>query len=328
MDYKDYYKILGVDRKATDKEIKSAYRKLARQYHPDVHPGDKKAETRFQEINEAYEVLSDPENRKKYDQLGAYWKQAQAGGGARRGSGPEINFEDLFAGFSRGGGGGGTAQDRGGGFSSFFQQFFGGSARRGGAGPGAPPPREPAVPVGEVEVTLEEAFTGTTRSLELTQQNSCSTCGGIGVSGNSLCPKCRGSGRETVSRQLEVKIPAGVTQGSKVKAADVVLSVKIRPHPDYEIKGRDLIRKLPISLYQAVLGSELKFATPIGKEVTLKVPAETQNGKQFRLTGQGLPGAGGKPAGDLYVKLEVTLPTGLSARERELFAELASLRKS
>ena len=314
MDYKDYYKVLGGERKATEKEIKQAYRKLAREFHPDVNPGDKKGEQRFQEINEAYEVLSDADNRKKYDQLGQYWNQGGSGrasGGAKS----EINFEDLL-----GFGGGGGGQE---GASSFFDRFFS-QRRRGGSGPQPQP--QPAPAPTEIEVSLEECFTGTVRNLELSQEVACSTCGGMGVSGSTLCRSCRGSGRQRSARHLEVRIPPGVTNGSRVKASDVVLTVKVVADKNYEVKGRDLTRQLPVNLYDAVLGSEVSFLTPQGRNLTLKIPAETQNGRQFRLSGQGLPGAGGKPAGDLYVKVEIQLPTKLSAREKELFVELSDLR--
>lgn len=320
MDFKDYYQTLGVTKSATEKDIKQAYRKLARENHPDVNPGDKTAEKRFQEINEAYEVLSDGENRKKYDQLGQHWKQ----GGQRRpsggGGGVQFDFNDLF-------GAGGQASDlSGSGFSSFFERFFGGAGGPGGArGPSASPaaPSQQA----EVEVTLAEAYSGTTRHLEWSAPQACPQCRGAGVVGQGICPGCRGAGRQSGTRRIEVRIPPGVTQGSKVKAQDVVLQVTIKPDPDYEIKGRDLIRRVQVDLYGAVLGTEIKFRTPAGKEVALKIPAESQNGRSFRLSGQGLPAASGKQAGDLYVKLEVTLPSKLTEREKELFEELASLRQ-
>lgn len=319
MEFKDYYKTLGVNKSATEKDIKQAYRRLARENHPDVNPGDKNAERRFQEINEAYEVLSDAENRKKYDQLGSNWRQA----GARRGpgGGQEVHFDfgDLF-----GGGGGGDSMG-GSGFSSFFERFFGGGGRGPSASASASSQPAPSV---EVEVSLAEAYQGTVRKLELSSPQPCPNCRGNGVAGNGICPVCRGAGRQSGTRQLEVKIPAGVTHGSKVKASGVSIQINLKPDPDYEVKGRDLIRKVPVDLYAAVLGSEIQFRTPLGKEVTLKIPAESQNGRSFRLSGQGLPGASGKPAGDLYVKLEVTLPTKLTAREKELFEELAALRRA
>lgn len=324
MDFKDYYKTLGVSKTATEKEIKSAYRKLARENHPDVHKGEKQAEQRFQEINEAYEVLSDPENRKKYDSLGSQWRNA----GPRRGpgggpGGVNIDFGDLFGG---GAGGGGGDFGGGSGFSSFFERFFGGAP--GGGGPrGAAPQQQPAAPqLAEVEVSLAEAYAGTSRTVEFSSPQPCPQCRGAGVINNGICPVCRGSGRAMTQRTQEVRIPAGVTNGSKVKTRDLSLQITIKPDPDYEVKGRDLIRRVPVDLYGAILGSEIKFRTPGGKEVALKVPPESQNGRSFRLSGQGLPAAAGKAAGDLYVKLDVHLPTKLTDREKELFGELARLR--
>ncbi len=322
MDYKDYYKVLGVDRKADEKAIKQAYRKLARQFHPDVNPGDKASEKRFQEINEAYEVLSDAENRQKYDTLGQYWKQGVPPGGGRGrapggapGGGANFDFDlgDLFAGAGAGGGGGGTS-----GFSSFFDRFFSSNRQRGQA----EPPRAQAA-TAEVEISLEDAFQGTTVMLEINETRQCSACSGVGVTTAGVCTRCRGSGQEATPRRLEVKIPPGA---ARVKTGDVVVNVRLKAPPDTEIKGRDLIKKQPISLSTAVLGGELDVRTPKGQKVGVKVAPETQNGKTIRLKGLGLPGSGAKPAGDLYVRLEVELPTNLTEEERELFRQLARLR--
>ena len=318
MDFKDYYQTLGVSRGSSEKEIKQAYRKLARQYHPDVNTGDRKAEQRFQEINEAYEVLSDAENRKRYDELGVNWKQ---GGGGRRGAGgPQVdfNFDDLIGGAGPGGGSG---------FSSFFERFFGGSGRRpGGTHPGGGGSRPAPDTHVDIEIDISECFLGATRSLELKRESACPQCQGMGVSGSGLCSRCRGAGREQTQQQLDVKIPAGVCTGSKVKAAGLLINVKVKPSPDYEFRGRDLVRRLTLNLYDVLLGCEAKFRGPTGKEFTLKIPPETQNGRQFRLSAQGLPASGSKPAGDLYIKIEVELPTNLTPREKDLFQELAQLR--
>lgn len=318
MQYKDYYKVLGVERKADEKAIKAAYRKLARQYHPDVNPGDKEAEKRFQEINEAYEVLSDAENRQKYDTLGQYWKQGSAPGAGRGGPRASTgNFDfsyeglgDLFSGAAAGGGGGAS------GFSSFFDRFFTSNRQR-------QPESRPAAATAEVEISLEDAFQGTTVVLEVNENRQCSACSGVGVTTAGVCTRCRGSGQEGSPRRVEVKIPPGA---ARVKAGEVVVNVRLKAPPDYEIKGRDLIKRQGISLTRAVLGGELDVRTPAGKTVTIKVAPETQNGKNIRLKGLGLPGSGGKPPGDLYVRLEVELPTGLTDEERELFRQLARLR--
>ncbi|MBX3172437.1 MAG: J domain-containing protein [Candidatus Eremiobacteraeota bacterium] len=284
METKDYYQILGVSREADDKEIKSAYRKLARENHPDVHNGDKEAERRFQEINEAYEVLSDADNRRKYDQLGAGEKEVH------------YDFSDLFGGDQE----------------SYFHDLFGAAGRRARA--------RPSQMQAHIEISLAEAFSGTTRHLEILTPQLCPKCQGAG------CAECGGIGQVHQARRLEIRIPPGAVEGSQVKAGDVTITISLLPNPDYEVKGRDLIRKLPVGLYQAVRGGEVKFRTLAGKEIALKIPAESQNGRSFRLKGQGLPGVGQEPAGDLYLRLEVVLPTGLSERERQLFDELASLR--
>lgn len=315
MEYKDYYKILGVDRNADEKEIKKAYRKLARQYHPDVNPGNKAAEERFKEINEAYEVLSDPEKRRKYDQLGSSWQQWQrmgrdpsgfdwsqwfsrewpGGGRVRVEYGDLSDLEDLL---------GGT------GFSDFFQAIFGGmgAPRTGWTRTGARRGQDLTQPV---EITLEEAFRGTTRMIQKD------------------------------GRRLEVKIPPGVTTGSKVRIAgegspgiaggargDLYLEVTVLPHAVFERDGDDLRCEVPVDLYTAVLGGEVKVSTLSG-DVMLKIPPETQSGRTFRLRGKGMPNLHNpEKRGDLYAKLIVQIPQKLTKREKELFRELASLRSN
>jgi curved DNA-binding protein len=313
MEYKDYYKILGVDKKAGDREIKKAYRKLARKHHPDVNPGDPDAEERFKEINEAHEVLSDPEKRKKYDQLGASWRQwqrtgADAGGfdwgqwyaqpGGGRVHVEYADLSDLFGG--------------GGGFSDFFSAIFGGMGRGGGAswGMGSQPRTGPGQDYEqEVEITLEEAFSGTTRVLQKD------------------------------GRRLEVKIPAGVATGSKVRMrgeggqglgggtkGDLYLRVKLLPHRSLERKGDDLYCEVPVDLYTAVLGGEVRVPTLRGGAM-LRIPPETQSGKTFRLKSQGMPHLKDpEKRGDLYAKVRVKVPENLSERERELFTDLAAMR--
>jgi curved DNA-binding protein len=309
MEYKDYYRILGVDRNASQKEIKQAYRKLARQYHPDVNPGDKTAEARFKEINEAHEVLSDPEKRKKYDQLGSQWQSWQRMGGRPQdfdwsqwfapGTGPRVQYgtvedlEEMFGGM--------------GGFSDFFESIFGGMGP--GQRAGTARPRRGRDVETEVEITLEEACQGTVRVVEKD------------------------------SRRLEVKIPPGVETGSRVRvrgegapgtvggqAGDLYLRVKVLPHSTFERRGDDLYHDLPVDLYDAILGTEVRVPTLKGA-VLLKIPPETQNGRIFRLAGQGMPKVK-DPAqrGDLYVKVQVRLPEHLTDRERNLFRELAQLR--
>jgi curved DNA-binding protein len=307
MEYKDYYKILGVDRNAEEKEIKKAYRKLARQHHPDVNPGDKAAEERFKDINEAYEVLSDPEKRRKYDQLGSSWQQWQRTGrdpggfdwsqwfsGAQPG-GVRVEYRDL-----------GDLGDLfgSGGFSDFFQSIFGDR--------GAPQarPRRGQDYTQPVEITLEEAFQGTARMIQKD------------------------------GRRLEVKIPPGVRTGSKVRVAgegspgiaggtsgDLYLEVNVLPHSVFEREGDDLHCEVPVNLYTAVLGGEVKVPTP-GGDVMLSIPPETQGGRTFRLRGKGMPNLRNpKKHGDLYARLRIQTPRKLNQREKELFRELASLRQ-
>jgi curved DNA-binding protein len=330
MEFKDYYKTLGVTKTSSDKEIKQAYRKLARKHHPDVNPGDKAAETKFKEINEAYEVLGDPEKRKKYNELGSNWRayeQAQARGEA----GP-------FAGQWSGGFGGGGAGAQGGyrtmtqeemeelfgdsnPFSDFFTTFFGGGG--GGGGPfggqderarGRTRQRQGRDVEHEMELSLEEAYHGSARRLTTTHDGQ--------------------------ARTVDVRIPAGVTDGSRVrvsgegergtggaKSGDLYLRVKLPPHPVFERKGRDLYVKVPVPVTTAVLGGEARVPTLTDKSPRLKIPPLTQNGQVFRLKGYGMP-AVNKPddKGDLYARVEVQLPTQLSAAEREHWEALAKLQ--
>jgi curved DNA-binding protein len=296
MEYKDYYRILGVAKSATEKEIKGAYRKLARKHHPDVNPGNKAAEARFKEINEAYEVLGDKEKRKRYDELGANWDAFGRGAGPGRPwpGGVRVEYEDL-------GGGGG--------FSDFFRTFFGGGLGGfggfpGGGGEEAFTPASDAE--GEVELTLAEVFRGTTRE--------------VAVGGSR--------------RRVEVKIPPGVREGSRVRVAgeggkgaggrrgDLYLRVRIAPDPIFERKGDDLQTTVRVPLTSAVLGGEAQVRTLDGA-VGIKIPAGTPAGQVFRLRGHGLPRLGTRgERGDLLATLAVELPRTLTARQRELFEEL------
>lgn len=319
---KDYYDILGVSKKATAKEIKQAYRKLARKHHPDVNPGDKSAEAKFKEINQAHEVLSDPEKRKKYDQYGDNWQYAdqftQSGwqqparnfskGGART----TFHFEDL------------GEEGFGNIFDSILGGFGGRRARRPQRG------RDYEYPV---EVSLEEAYHGATRMLETQIEETCSSCKGEG------CPSCGGVGKIIRPKRLEVKIPPGVKNGSKVriagkggpgygggKAGDIYLLISVKADKRFQRTGDDLHVEVPVSLLDAILGSEVQVPTLGGKKLALKIPPETQNGKVFRLSGQGIPKLGSNSRGDLLAKVQVVLPNRLSEREKELFQELKAIR--
>jgi curved DNA-binding protein len=291
MEYKDYYKILGVPKGASAKEIKAAYRKLAHKHHPDKNAGNKEAEARFKEIAEAYDVLGDKEKRKRYDELGANWnaysRTAPGAQGWPGGGGVRIDFEDL----------GGAP-----GFSDFFRTFFGGGFSGFGAG------EEPAIgsdAEGEVELTLLEVLQGTSRE--------------VGV----------GSSR----RRVEVKIPPGVRDGSRVRVAgeggrgagrrgDLYLKVRIAPDPTFERRGDDLHTTIRVPLTVAILGGEAEVKTLDGS-LEIKMPPESPTGRVFRLRGQGLPRLGEKGSrGDLLATLAVDLPRSLTPRQKELFEEL------
>lgn len=305
MEYKDYYKTLGVERGASDAEIKKAYRKLARQYHPDINPGNSDAEAKFKEINEAYDVLSDKDKRDKYDRFGRDWQRYGDGGGFRP--------EDFGGGYGSGG------VD----MSDFFESLFGGAGGAGGAGGGVGGGRVRSSGMRmdgqdvehETEITLDEAFTGTQRTLQF-------------------------HGANGQPRTLTVKIPAGVDTGSRVRVAgeggpgigggkrgDLFLLVKVLPHGRFERRSDDLYVRVPVDLYTLMLGGEARVPAMGGKTVNLNIPPNTQNGKIFRVTGQGMPRVrAADTRGDLYVTLDASLPTNLSDRERKLFEELRTLK--
>ena len=313
--FRDYYETLGVSKTATDGEIRTAFRKLARQYHPDVAKDKKAAEEKFKEINEAYEVLGDPDKRKKYDQLGADWNQPGGfqpppgwGAGAPGGGSQQWHWS--------GGENGGVEFEFGGtGFSDFFEAFFGGgrgrSAFAGFGGREATSERGADVEA-DIMVTLEEALHGSTRQVSL---------------------------RRTGSNKIEnyqVKIPRGVHEGQRIrlagqgeagvrggKSGDLFLRVRLARHPDFSVEGSDLIHEEKMAPWQAVLGTELLVPTLEG-DVRLKIPPGTQGGQRFRLRERGLPGVSGK-RGDLYVDVQIQLPKKLTERERELWGELAKL---
>ena len=326
---KDYYKILGVTRNATEKDIKKAYRQLARKYHPDVNPGDKAAEAKFKEINEAHEVLSNVQNRKKYDKYGDQWQhadefekaaQSSAWGSARRGTRARSFSFDEF-----------------GDLSSIFDNIYSGFGT--GAGKTRRPARAASVEH-PIEVTLEEAFNGSSRIFQLQTQEPCPACGGTGRSSkirNRACPTCSGVGGFIKPKRIEVKIPRGVTEGSKIRLAgeggigltgaknDLYLAVKILPNKLFERKGYDLYTEVSVPLVKAVLGGEAEVPTPKGK-VALKIPSETQNGRVFRITGKGMPQLNKQTQGDLYAKVKVILPAKLTDKEKQLFEQLRALR--
>ena len=312
--FRDYYETLGVSKTASEEEIRSAFRKLARKYHPDVAKDKKTAEEKFKEIDEAYEVLSDPEKRKKYDQLGANWNQPGGfqpppdwGGGAQPGG---------YYQWSGGDGGGGVDFEFGGtGFSDFFEAFFGGGRGRsafGGFGQREHTAERGSDVEADIMVTLEEALNGATRQVSL---------------------------RRAGSRKVEtyqVKIPRGVREGQRIrlagqgeagerggKSGDLFLRVRLARHPDFTVEGADLIHEVRIAPWQAVLGDQLVIPTLEGS-ARLKIPPGTQGGQRFRLRGRGLQGVSGG-RGDLYVVAQIAIPKKLSEREREIWEQLAQL---
>lgn len=315
MEYRDYYKILGIDRKARPDEIKKAYRKLALQYHPDRNPDDQKAEEKFKELNEAYQVLSDEQKRARYDQLGDSYTSWQQRGGAPGG----FNWEDWHA--APGGGNVrvevGNLNDMFGGaglgdFSDFFRTIFGGMGGMSNMGAtgrrtGAPPRMQQPKYEQEVTITLHEAFHGTTRRFEIDK------------------------------KQIEIKIPRGARTGTKVRASsavsapdgsktDLILVIKVAVDGHYKRKGDDLTTDIEVDLYRAVLGGEVSVQTMTGN-ILLSIPPGTQPGQSFRLTKQGMPSLKDPDKrGDLYVRANIAVPKKISSEERELFERLASMQ--
>jgi DnaJ-class molecular chaperone len=336
MEYKDYYRILGVGRNADDKAIKTAYRKLARKWHPDVAKG---SEDRFKEISEAYEVLSDPDKRKRYDTLGPDWERFAE---ARTGSRSPFEGEEVRFG----------AGDLGG-FSDFFRVVFGDLGARGRTrGPRQAEPgdldlgdlgelgrRRGGDVEGKLEITLEEAFAGARRTVTLDADEPCRACGGAGHVNRNPCSGCRGTGWSRRRRQLEVKVPAGVETGSRIRVAgegaqgfrggargDLYLTVQVPDDPRFERRGDDLYVSLTVPVADAALGTEVQVPTLKG-QVSMTIPPGTSGGKTFRLPGYGMPHLKGGGAGDQYVRVQLVFPAGgLSAREQELYGELKRLR--
>jgi len=335
VEFKDYYTTLGVSKTATEKDIKQAFRKLARKYHPDVNPGDKAAEAKFKEINEANEVLGDPEKRKKYDELGANWRayeNAPPGSGPFGGGSPfggpfagqggswqtggdqggfrnmtQEEVEDMF-------GGGGRGESP---FSDFFKTFFGGAGAEEPTGSRGGRARTRTRKGQDVEhafeLDLEDAIRGSVHRLQLRHDGH--------------------------ARSVEVRIPAGVIDGSRVRVAgeggrgtgsgasgDLYLRIQLKPHPVFDVKGRDVYTKARVPIPTAVLGGEIDVVTPESKKLRLKLPAGTQSGQRFRLRGHGLPSVG-KPdeRGDLYANVDVDVPKALSDEERNHYEALRKL---
>ena len=357
---RDFYEVLGVGKSADEKELKAAYRKLAKQYHPDANPGDKTAEAKFKEISEAYDVLKDPQKKAAYDRFGHQAFEGGMGGGGRgpggAGFGPEFNssmsdiFEDLFGDFMGGGGGRGRRGGRGG----------------TGAARGADLRYN-------MEISLTEAFTGKTAQIRVPSSVSCETCNGSGAKPGSspktcstcggqgavrsqsgfftverTCPTCQGrgqvisdpcascggQGRVTKERTLSVNIPAGVEDGTRIRLAnegeagvrggpsgDLYIFLSVRPHEFFQRDGADLFCKVPVSMTVAAMGGEIEVPTIDGKKARVTVPEGTQTGKQFRLKSKGMPVLRSSQMGDMYIQVAVETPVNLTKRQRELLKE-------
>ncbi|MFC2005358.1 DnaJ C-terminal domain-containing protein [Chloroflexota bacterium] len=323
---KDYYSILGVKRDASEREIKQAYRRLARKHHPDVNLGDKSAESKFKKINEAHEVLSDKKKRQKYDQFGDQWQYADQFAKTR---GQQAPFRDFSQGGQR-------FRFEEGNLDSLFGDLFQGFGAR--TSSRRVRPRRGRDVEHAVEVTLEEAYHGTKRMLSLDVEEPCSGCGGTGRIQNAPCSICRGAGTVPHTKRFEVKIPAGVKNGSRVRvtgkgeagyaggtSGDLYLVASVKPHRLFERKGDDLHVEVAVPLTVAILGGEVQVPTPKGN-LALRIPLETQNGRTFRLANQGIPHLGSSSCGDLMAKVSVVLPTKLSAEEKKIFDQLSHLR--
>ncbi|MCW8995339.1 MAG: J domain-containing protein [Psychromonas sp.] len=312
MEFKDYYKILGVEKSATKDEISKAFRKLALKYHPDKNPNNKSAEEKFKEITEAHEVLSDPEKRKKYDTLGANWNRYQTSGGG---------FEDFFSQYGGGRRGGTTYEFSGdfgdlfggtSGFSDFFENIFGHSGSRGSKFYGAQQRKERGQDFeATLYISLEEAYNGTSKD--------------VLINGKKLRIKTNSGTRD--GSKLRLKDQGGASRSGKV-SGDLYLTIKIQKHPFYEIDGDDLYFDLIIDLYTAVLGGKKKVKLINGKTINIEIPKGTDGGKLFRIGNFGLskPGNVGE-RGDLFVRIRIETPKNLSKKETELFKELSKLRR-
>lgn len=352
MSKRDYYEVLGVGKSASEAELKSAFRKQAMQCHPDRNPGDAQAEAKFKELNEAYQILSDPERRQAYDRFG-------------------------HAAFEAGGGGQGFSQDFGASMSDIFDDLFGeflGRGRGRGGGGGNSAGRERGADLRyNLEITLEDAFTGKTATIKVptsvacepcsgtgakpgSKPRQCQTCGGYGrvrasqgfFSIERTCPTChgrgeiiddpctacQGAGRVTRERTLSVNIPAGVEDGTRIRLAgegeaglrggpsgDLYIFLSVKPHPLFQRDGADLFCRVPVSFVTAALGGEFEVAGLDGKSAMVKVPEGTQTGKQFRLKGRGMPVLRSRDVGDLYIQVAIETPQKLTRRQRELLQE-------
>jgi DnaJ-class molecular chaperone len=324
--FKDYYEVLGVKRDVTGDQIRQAYRKLARKHHPDVNPGDRVAEEKFKDINEAYEVLSDPEKRKRYDQLGSNWKDGAEFTPPPGWGRVNVQFDDLGNIFG------------GGGFSDFFETLFGGARsasqaeHRRGSARSRPDRGQDAE--AEMEISLEDAHKGGRHRITLQGSRSCPACGGSGATGGAVCTTCGGAGYTSSPKTIDVNIPAAAREGSVIKlkrqgqpgmkggeSGDLYIKLKIKPHPFFTVAGDDITAEVPVAPSEAILGASIEVPTIEGK-AEVKIPAGAQGGQRLRLRGQGLNKRGGG-RGDQYVKLRIVVPSHPTEREKQLYKELS-----
>jgi molecular chaperone DnaJ len=366
----DYYDLLGVPRKASAKDIRAAFRKLARKYHPDLNPGDKSAEEKFKQLQEAYDVLSDTKKRQMYDQYGFYSDNLPPGGpGAGAGYPAEsggVNFD--FGGFDFGGGGAGTPSG-GSSFRDLFSQFF-----RGGRGAEVEAEQEPGNDLEyQIEIDFWDAVRGAVKKLTITRLDSCETCHGTGAIGSAqtcptchgsgtiqqnagkmkfnvpctrcggtgkvrkACPTCGGEGRIRRTETIDVRIPAGVANGSRVRvpgkgnagtmgapAGDLYLHVEVKPHAFFERRGADLYTKVPVTVSEATLGAKVEVPTIDGRSL-VRIPPGTNSGRTLRLKEKGVPSARNSSRGDQYVEIQVVVPQPTDERVRNLMKELETV---
>ncbi|MBU1211324.1 MAG: molecular chaperone DnaJ [Alphaproteobacteria bacterium] len=353
---RDYYEVLSVGRGASEQDLKSAYRKLAKKYHPDANPGDADAEKNFKEVNEAYEALKDPQKRAAYDQFGHAAFEGGRGPGGPGGFGPDFAssmsdiFDDLFGEFMggrRGGGGRRTGRERGSdlryNMSITLDEAYSGKNAQirvptsvtcekctgTGAKPGSKPITCPTCS-GAGKIRASQGF--------FTIERPCPTCQGRGEIISDPCSSCGGAGRVTKERTLSVNIPAGVEDGTRIRLSgegeagmrggqtgDLYIFLSIEPHALFQRDGADIFCRVPISMTTAALGGQIEVPTVEGAITRVKIPEATQSGKQFRLKGKGMPVLRSKLTGDMYIQVEVETPTNLSKRQRELLEEFQKL---
>ncbi len=363
----DYYDLLGVSRKATAKDIRTAFRKLARKYHPDLNPGDKSSEEKFKQLQEAYDVLSDSKKRQMYDQYGFYSDNIPPGGSGAAGGGEDADINFDFGGFDFGGGSG--AAGGGSSFRDLFSQFF-----RGGQGVRMESEHEPGGDLEyQIEIDFWDAVRGAVKKLTITRLDTCETCSGTGAVGSAQtcqvchgsgtvqqaagkmrfnvpctrcggtgkirkpCPTCNGEGRVRRTETIDVRIPAGVASGSRVRvpgkgnagtmgapAGDLFLRVEVKPHPFFERRGNDLYTRVPVTVSEATLGAKVEVPTIDGRAL-VRIPPGTNSGKTLRLKEKGVPSARNGSRGDQYVEIQVVVPQPTDERVRNLMKELETI---